>query len=299
MARSDLFDGLSEFLAIARAGSFRAAATELGVTPGAVSQALKALEDRLGTPLMVRTTRRVALTEAGDQLLARLGPAADAIAGTLETLADPGTRPAGTLRLLVHPIAIQPVLSRVLPAFRRSWPLVKLEVTVDTTHADLVGGGFDAGIRIGEFIERDMIAISVSPPFRWLVLGAPAYFARHGRPQVPEDIVRHECIRYRRPDKGDVYRWEFVRDGHGFSIDPPGAMVVNDPAVVAMLVREGAGLAYTSSLSVAGDLASGAVESILEPFSPAPDRLYLYFPQASRAQPKLRALVDVCRRSLR
>ncbi|WP_334174159.1 LysR family transcriptional regulator [Pseudoxanthobacter sp.] len=299
MARSDAFDGLTEFLAIARAGSFRAAAIELGVTPGAVSQALRALETRLGTPLMVRTTRRIALTEAGGHLLSQLGPAADIIAGTLETLSTQGPSPAGTLRLLVHTMALQAVLRPVLPAFRQRWPRLKIEVTVDATHADLVSGGYDAGIRVGEFIARDMIALRVSQPFRWMVVGAPGYFARHGRPATPEDIARHECIRYRRPDRGDVYRWEFQRGGQGFSIDPPGAVVVNDGTLLATLAAEGAGLAYTSTLSVAGDLARGALETVLEPFSPPADSLYLYFPRASRGQPKLRAFVEACTRCTR
>jgi DNA-binding transcriptional LysR family regulator len=195
MARTDAFDGLSEFLAIARRGSFRGAAAELGVTPGAVSQALRALERRLGLPLLHRTTRKVALTEAGERLLAQAAPAAETIAGTLDELTQLRAKPSGTLRLLVHRMALAHVIEPILPGFRATWPEVKVEITVDDTHAEVVAGGYDAGIRIGEFIDRDMVAVRVSPPFQWLVLGAPAYFAARGRPLVPEDLTRisHQC----------------------------------------------------------------------------------------------------------
>lgn len=295
VARTDPFDGLTEFLAIARCGSFRRAAVELGVTPGAVSQALQALEARLGHPLFHRTTRSVALTEAGERLFARVGEAADTITASLNDLVQQGPRPTGTLRLLVHPIALPHVVEPVLPVFRRAHPEVKVEITVDDTHAEIVGGGHDAGIRIGEFIDRDMMTVRVTAPFTWAVVGAPAYLDTHGRPQVPEDIARHECIRYRRPDVGDIYRWEFERDGQALSIDPPGAVVVNDPRLVSTFARQGLGLAYTSTLHVAEDLARGTLEQVLAPFAPARDSLFICFPRASRSQPKLRAFVAACR----
>jgi DNA-binding transcriptional LysR family regulator len=294
MSRTDSFDGLSEFLAIVRRGSFRGAAVDLGVTAGAISQALQSLERRLGVPLFHRTTRRVALTEAGERLLVQLGPAAEAITGTLDELIQLRTKPSGTLRLLVHRIAMLHVVEPVLPAFREAWPDVKVEITIDDTHAEIVAGGFDAGIRIGEYIDRDMIAVRVSPPFTWLVIGAPDYLKSRGRPRVPEDIALHECIRYRRPDVGDVYRWEFERDGQALSIDPPGSVVVNDAALLRALAVRGMGLAYTSSLQVAPEIAQGLLEPVLEPFAPARDSLFVYYPRASRNQPKLRAFVEAC-----
>ena len=186
------FDGLSEFLAIVRRGGFRAAALELGVTPGAVSQAVQALERRLGLPVFHRTTRKVTLTEAGEKLFQRLDPAAETITSLLEELIQMRARPGGTLRLLVHRIALRHVVEPVLPQFREAWPDVKVEITIDDTHAELVAGGFDAGIRIGEYIDRDMIAVRVSPIFSWIVVGAPDYFSRRGRPLTPEDLARHE-----------------------------------------------------------------------------------------------------------
>jgi DNA-binding transcriptional LysR family regulator len=299
MARSDSFDGLSEFLAIVRQGSFRAAAIELGVTAGAISQALQVLERRLGLPLFHRTTRKISLTEAGERLLAQLAPAADVITTTLDELAQLRAGPSGTLRLLVHRVAVPHVITPVMPAFRRAWPDLKVEITVEDTHAEIVAGGYDAGIRIGEYIDRDMVAVRVSPSFRWLVLGAPSYFEKRGRPEVPEDIAQHECIRYRRPDVGDVYRWEFERDGQSLSIDPPGSLVINDPDVFRALAVEGLGLIYTSSLLASKELEAGLLEPVLEAFAPSRDAFFIYFPRTSRNQPKLRAFVEACARGAR
>lgn len=299
MARSDPFDGLTEFLAIARRGSFRAAAADLGVTPGAVSQALVTLERRLGLPLFHRTTRSVALTEAGGRLLAQLGPAAEIIAGALEELIRLRAEPSGTLRLLVHRFALAAVIEPVLPTFRADCPDVNVEVTVDDAHGEMVAGGYDAGIRIGEFIDRDMIATRVSPPFRWLVVAAPSYLDARGRPQAPEEVARHDCLRFRRPDKGDVYRWEFERDGQALSIDPPGGILSGDPGLLRSMALAGLGLVYTSSLTVGDDLARGRLEAVLEPFMPPRDSLFIYYPKTSRDQPKLRAFVEACARCAR
>lgn len=294
MARTDPFDGLSEFLAIIRRGSFRAAAIELGVTAGAVSQAVRTLERRLGVPLFHRTTRMVALTEAGERLLARLEPAAETILGTLDELTRMQAAPSGTLRLLVERSAVAHVIEPVLPAFHHAWPEVRVEVTVDENHADLVGRGYDAGIRIGEYIARDMVAVRVSRPFRWLVLGSPGYFAARGRPAVPEDIAQHACIRFRRPEHGDIYRWEFERDGQAFSLEPAGPFLTNDGTLLRALAIRGLGLIYTSSLHAGAEIADGTLEPVLEAFAPAAESLFIYFPRTSRNQPKLRAFIDAC-----
>lgn len=298
MARNDGFAGLSEFLAVARAGSFRKAAHALGVTPGAVTQAVQALERRLGMPVFLRTTRSVALTEAGERLLAGVAPAAGAIAESLAELAQMGAMPSGTLRLLVQRFAVAHVIEPVLPLFRRAYPGVRLEITVKDDHGSLIGAGYDAGVRIGEYIDRDMVAVRVSPLFSWQVFGAPTYFAAHGRPKVPEDLAQHECIRYRRPEVGDIYRWEFQRKGQALAIDPPGAVLVNDGTLLRALARQGLGLIYTATLSVAQELERGLLESVLEKFSPARDGIFIYYPRASREQPKLRVFLEACTRSL-
>src|SRR5689334_13879703 len=177
MARTDGFTGLSEFLAVAEHASFRIAAARLNVTPAAVSQAIRALETRLGLPLFQRTTRRVGLTEAGQSLLARLRPAAAEIHEALEALGDMRQRPAGLLRLSVPRIAVSLIIEPVLADFRRAYPEVGVEIDVSDGNVDLTAGGFDAGIRIGESIDRDMIAVRVTPDIHWSILGAPAYFA--------------------------------------------------------------------------------------------------------------------------
>lgn len=294
MARIDPFDGLSEFLAIARCGSFRAAAAELGVTPGAISQALQVLERRLGLPLFHRTTRRIALTEAGERLILQLRPAAEAITGTLDDLTLLRAKPSGRLRLLVHRMAIPQVVEPILPAFRQAYPDISVEIVADDAQVGLVEGGFDAGIRIGEYIDRDMVAVRVSPPFSWVVLGAPSYFARRGRPSAPEDIAAHDCIRYRLPGRSEVYRWEFERNGQALTVDPPGAVVVNDAGLLRSLALRGMGLIYTAGLKIGPDIANGELEPVLEDFMPPRDSLFICFPRSSRNQPKLRAFVEAC-----
>jgi DNA-binding transcriptional LysR family regulator len=299
MPRIDPFDGLSEFLAIARRRSFRAAAAELGVTPGAVSQALHSLERRLGLPLFHRTTRKIAMTEAGETLLARLGPAAATVVEALDELSQLQARPSGTLRLLLHRMALPQVIEPILPAFREAYPDVRVEITVNDAQIELVEGGYDAGIRIGEFIDRDMVAVRVSPPFSWAVLGAPSYFAAHGRPLVPEDLAHHECIRFRLPATRKIYRWEFERDGQALTIDPPGSILADDSMLLRSLATKGLGLIYTSILQAAPEISAGLLEPVLESFTPAQDSLFIYFPRSSRNQPKLRAFIAACARCAR
>lgn len=299
MARTDLFDGISEFLAVVRRGSFRAAARDLGVTPGAVSQAVQTLETRLGVPLFHRTTRRVARTEAGDRLLAEISPAADAIAHSLGNLASLSDRPSGTLRLLIHRVASREVLAPMLPDFLAAYPDIRVDVLTDSKRVDLIGGGFDAGIRVGEFIDQDMMTVRVSPPFSWVVVGAPAYFATHGRPQTPDDLARHRCLRVRLPDSGDHYRWEFERNGVAVAIEPPGMVTSDDSGLLRALAIAGEGLTYASTLHARRDIAAGRLETCLEDYSPARDALYVYYPRSSRLQPKLRVFVEACVRAMR
>lgn len=294
-----MFTGLSEFLAVADHASFRAAAAELGVTPGAVSQAIRSLETRLGLPLFQRTTRSVALTEVGADLLARLRPASAEIGDALEALVQLRQRPIGSLRLSVPRIALDLVIIPVLPEFRRAYPDVKVEIAVDDASVDLTTGGFDAGIRIGEFIERDMVAVRITPDFRWSVLGTPSYFAARGRPRVPKDLTGHECIRYRFPTAQAVYRWQFRRKGREFSLDPPGSVIVNDHITMIELAKKSVGLVYTANLVAARERESGELEAVLESHLPTKPGLFLYFPARSQNQPKLRAFIDMVARHMR
>lgn len=299
MARTDTFTGLSEFLAVAELGSFRAAAAQLRVTPAAVSQAIKALELRHAAPLFLRTTRSVALTDAGVRLLERMRPAAKEIGEALAELHAQSGRPAGQLRLSVPRIALELVVLPVLPAFRRAFPDVHVELDVNDASVDLASGGFDAGIRIGHFIARDMIAVRLTPNLRWCVLGSDAYYAARGRPRVPEDLFRHECIGYRFPTAKTVYRWEFQRNGRAFSVDAAGGIIVNDHLTLIALARAGAGLAYTADLVAARELAAGELRPVLQSFRRGSRGLYLYFPRRSQAQPKLRAFIDFTVKALK
>jgi DNA-binding transcriptional LysR family regulator len=297
MARTDTFTGLTELLAVAELRSFRAAAARLRVTPAAVSQAVKALETRLGMPLLLRTTRSVAVTEAGASLLARLRPASDEIRSALDELGALRRQPAGLLRLSVPRIALDLVVLPALPGFRRAHPAVRIELDVNDASVDLMDSGCDAGIRIGSFIERDMVAVRLTRDFRWCVLGAPDYLAAHGRPRSPRDLLAHECIGYRFPSAKSVYRWQFRENGREFSVDVPGNLVVNDHLSLIALARSGAGLAYTADLVAARELAGGTLRPVLRPYLPTTQGLYLYFPSRSQTQPKLRAFIDFLTRS--
>lgn len=294
MTRYDAFDGLSEFLAIAKYRSIRKAALELGVTPGAISQALQKLERRLAAPLFHRTTRRISLTESGETLLMKVGPAAQLIEASFEETAQSASEPSGTLRLIVERLALRHVIEPILPAFREAWPLIKVDITVSNLHNDFISQGYDAGILLGSYIAQEMIAVRLSPPFKWAVFGSPEYFAKYGRPANPADLARHICIRFRRPEKGDIYRWEFLEDGESVRIDPNGPITVNDGESMRKIASQGLGLIYSSTFHTSHELAKGELEPALLDYSPGGDGLFLYFTKAAQSQPKLRAFIDIC-----
>lgn len=294
MGQSDSFDGLAEFLAIAKRLSIRKAAMDLSKTPGAVSLALQRLEHRLGVPLFHRTTRKMSLTESGESLLERIQPAAQVIATGFEEIAQSAQTPSGTLKLIVERLAIPHVIEPLLPVFRQAWPNLNVDITVSNRHDNFVAEGYDAGIMIGSYIEQDMIAIRLSPPFKWAVFGSPDYFRRNGKPEVVSDLARHECIRFRRPEKGDIYRWEFIENKESVRIEPTGSVTVNDGELMRSLAVRGTGLIYSSTFHASRELANGTLEAALLDLSPGNDGLFLYFSKAARNQPKLRAFIDVC-----
>lgn len=294
MTRYDAFDGLSEFLAIAKHRSIRKAALELGVTPGAISQALQKLERRLAAPLFHRTTRRISLTETGETLLMKVGPAAQLIEASFEETVQSASEPSGTLRLIVERLALRHVIEPILPAFREAWPLIKVDITVSNQHTDFISQGYDAGILLGSYIAQEMIAIRLSPPFKWAVFGSPGYFTKYGRPATPADLMRHTCVRFRRPEKGDIYRWEFLEDGQNIRIDPNGPITVNDGEAMRKIASQGLGLIYSSTFHTSHELANGELEPTLLDYSPGGDGLFLYFTKAAQNQPKLRAFIDIC-----
>lgn len=292
------FDGLPEFLAIARRLSVSKAALDLGRTAGSLSQALQRLEQRLGIALFHRTTRRMSLTEAGHALLAKVEPAAHAIAAGLEDAAQSAQAPSGTLRLIVERLALPHVIEPVLPVFRKTWPNINVEITVSNRHEHFVSEGYDAGILIGSYIAQDMIAVRLCKPYQWAVFGSPAYFKTHGRPETTSDLLRHECIRFRRPGKGDLYRWEFLENGAKVRIDPVGSITVNDGELMRSLAAKGMGLIYSSTFHASRELAAGTLEPALLHCSPSSDGLFIYFSKAAKNQPKLRAFIDQCTSTL-
>lgn len=291
--KTSAFDGVEAFLAVAELRSFTGAAARLGITPTAVSKAVKLLERRHGVILFQRTTRNVAPTEAGLALFAGMRPAAAQIGDAFAALNLYRDSPSGTLRLTV-PRALGPmVLTPLVTRMRRACPDVKFDISLDDGAVDLLARGFDAGIRIGESVAQDMVALRLTPDLLWSVVGAPAYFDDSGVPATPEQLVEHETIRYRFLTSGAVARWKFIRDGRAFHVETGGALVVNDTTLIAQFVRHGLGLAYLPEIEIAPDLTAGRLLRVLQPFMPPTSGLYLYFPQSTQHQPKLRALIDM------
>lgn len=287
---------LRAFVSIAHHGSFTRAANELDVTASALSQMLAQFERQLGVRLLQRTTRRVGLTEAGREFLARIAPAMAVIDDAVESARQHGERPAGNLRITV---AMGAILAPVLAEFVAAYPEITLEINVSTALTDLVTQGFDAGIRLGERLEKDMIAVPLGGPMRSAVVGSPAYFARRGKPKHPRELSHHDCIRFRFAS-GGLYHWEFAHPagnerGRWFEIEVDGNLIVNDNALAIAAARGGAGLTHLSVTAVQADLEAGRLESVLERWLPPYDGLYLYYPCRYQMPPKLRVFIDFLR----
>jgi DNA-binding transcriptional LysR family regulator len=294
IARNQL-DGVEAFLRVAERRSFRAAADDLGLSPSAISQTIRALEARVGVPLLTRTTRSVGLTEAGERFLDHAKPAFAGLTAAFEAARSFGERPAGLLRLNVPRAAIPFLIEPVIEGFAAAYPDVEVEICGEDELIDLVERGFDAGIRMGDYLEADMIGIRLTPPFRLVVVGSPAYFARHGRPQIPADLRQHRCIRGRAPSTGAIFRWHFDVAGQPVEIAVDGPLIVNDLDVSKAAALRGIGLAYLGEPLVAEHLASGALELALEQHAAWSPGAYLYYPSRTQMLPKLRAFIDFIR----
>lgn len=244
MLQNDL-SALSAFLAVAEERSFTRAAKRLGVSPSAMSHAMRALEEGIGVRLLSRTTRSVALTDAGEDLLARLRPALTDIQGALDRVSGLRNKPAGRVRLLVPRLAASTVLAPKLGQFARDYPDILLDVTTDDTRMDIVAEGFDAGIHFGEYIEKDMIAVRLSPDQRPAIVSSPGYVKSQGRPKSPRDLLGHRCINFRHGDAG-LYRWEFEKGKKSLSVAVNGPLIVDDLDLVIRAALEGVGFAYMS-----------------------------------------------------
>ncbi|ACA14972.1 transcriptional regulator, LysR family [Methylobacterium sp. 4-46] len=295
MPRSDLSD-LVAFARVARHRSFRRAAAELGLSPSALSHALRDLEARLGARLLNRTTRSVAPTEAGAALLARLGPALDEIDRALGEVAASGGRLTGTLRLNAPRSACRLVLAPLAARFLSRHPGLRLEIACDDALADIVREGFDAGVRFGERVPRDMIAVPLGGRQRFAVVGSPAYLAARGLPATPEDLAGHACLRQRFAG-GAVMRWEFERDGRALALDLDGPLILNEQELLLQAAVEGSGLAQVFEGYAAPFLAEGRLVRLLEPWCPSFPGFLLYHPSRRQPPPPLRAFLDFVRES--
>lgn len=288
--RQGALDGVEVFLSVAQHRGFRKAAAELGVTPSAISQTVRVLEARLGAPLFIRTTRSVGLTEAGEQFLARAKPAFEELVAASEVARGLGQRPAGLLRLSV-PRAVVPVLLEVIASFCRAWPEVQVELAASKEVIDLAAEGFDAAIRLGHLVAPDMIAVPMTPPFRLIVVGSPAYFAERKRPRHPNDLRQHACLRWRRSD-GVLAPWSFNDDDQTMEVPVSGPLIASDFPTVLDAAMEGLGLAQLPEPLAAVGLKSGKLIRVLEAYAPVRPGVFLCYPGRRQIMPKLRAFID-------
>ncbi len=284
------------FVAVAEARSFRRAADRLGVTRPAVSQSLRKLEARLGVALVRRTTRSVSLTEAGEGLLARVAPALAELGSAVDAASDLAGRPSGLLRLAVSSIAEAFLSGPLLASFVERHPEVHLDLLVTDEELDIVAGGFDAGVRLGEVIEQDMIAVPVSGRQRQLVVAAPGYLARAGRPGHPRELAAHRCVGWRRAPGVAPFRWEFAEGGREFDVAVAPEVTTNDMGLMIRLACAGAGLTFGMEESFRPWLLRGELVRVLEEFCPTFPGFFLHYPSRRNMAPKLRALVDHVRR---
>lgn len=293
------FDGVHAFLAVAELNSFSAAAARLGITPTAVSKAIKLMEQRHATILFQRTTRQVALTEAGQALYAQLRVAVGQIDDAFLALHASAGRPTGTLRLTMPRALGALLIAPLAQRYAERCPEVTLDISLDDGAVDLIGNRFDAGIRLGEAVAPEMAAVRLTPALTWSVLGSPAYLARMGRPAVPEELTAHHSLRYRFLSSGALAPWRFARDGQAFDVVTDGNIIVNDTTLIKTFALAGMGLAYLPDMETAAERASGTLERVLASFVPPTSGLFLYFPVRTQLQPKLRAFIDLALQELR
>jgi DNA-binding transcriptional LysR family regulator len=285
----DLRD-LDAFVAVARTRNFRRAAIEQGVSVSSLSQRLRDMEERLGVRLMNRTTRSVALTEAGELLLARVGPAISDVGEALDQVRGLRAVPSGRLRINAPPPAIDLVLAPMVAPFIEAYPQIDLEIIAESSFVDIVAQGFDAGVRYGEHLAQDMIAVSLSPPQRYAVVASPDYVARHGKPRHPKDLLDHRCIRIRF-GRGALLDWEFEKAGQVVKVSPPPRLIANYPGLVQRAAHDGFGFWLTFEGYVREAIKSGALVSVLDDWCAPFPGPFLYYPSRRQTPPALAAFV--------
>lgn len=294
MTRTNHFD-LQAFIAIARDRSFTKAAARLGVSQSALSHTIRGLEERLGLRLLTRTTRSVSPTEAGERLLRSVGARFDEIDAAIAGLSGLRTKPAGTIRLTAGEHAARTVLRPVLVKFLPEYPDIKIEVSVDNLLTDIVTERFDAGVRLGEQVEKDMIAVRIGPDLRMAVAGAPSYFAKQKRPKVPQDLTHHACINIRLPTLGGLYAWAFEKAGRELRVRVEGPVVSNNIALRLDAALAGLGLIYMPEDQILDYVAAGQLVRVLADWCPPFAGYRLYYPSRRQSTPAFTLLVDALR----
>lgn len=290
--KTPTFSDLKAFMAVAEQRSFRRAADFSGVTRSTLSHAIRGLEARLGVRLLHRTTRSVALTEAGEELLWRISPHLTGLEQALEDVADARGQVLGTLRINGGQEAIQLLLQTIVPAYLARYPGVSLDLVVDGRLVDIVAEGFDAGIRLAEDVPADMVAVRFGGDVRFLAVASPSYLAQHPAPTVPDDLAHHHCIRQRLPS-GKRYRWEFSRHGQSIAVDVPGTLTLNSSPLMVCAAIKGLGIAYVPEVHARSALEDGRLVTVLEPWCPPVPGLCLWFPANRHMPASLRALIDI------
>ncbi|MEI7342371.1 LysR family transcriptional regulator [Pectobacterium brasiliense] len=289
------FNDLISFLVVARERSFTKAAAKLGLSQSALSHSIRGLEERLGVRLLTRTTRSVAPTEAGEKLAHSLGPHFADIESELVALGDMRERPAGNIRITAGEHAVDSILWPVLKPFLVNYPDINVDITVDNALADIVLGRFDAGIRLGEQVEKDMIAVRVAPEMSMAVVGSPNYFARNPAPVTPQDLQHHRCINLRLPTMGGIYAWEFEKNGREIKVRVEGQLTMNSLRQRIDAARIGLGLAYVPEDSVQNDIASGRLIRVLTEWCPPFPGYYLYYPSRKQHTTAFSLFVEALR----
>lgn len=289
------YNDLAAFVAVAKEQSFTRAAAKLGVSPSALSQTIRNLEKRLGVRLLSRTTRSVASTEAGERLLRTVAPRFEEIEAELAALNELREKPAGTVRITAGEHAAISVLQPILKRFLPDYPDIKVEVIVDYGLADIVTEGYDAGIRMGEQVAKDMIAVRIGPDMRMAVVGAPAYFERYPLPDTPQDLMEHQCINIRLPTYGGLFPWDLEKDGREVNVRVDGQLVFNNIGMRLNSTLDGLGLAYMPEDQVLPYIADGRLIRVLEDWCPYFPGYHIYYPNRRHTSPAFALLVDALR----
>ena len=288
---NDQLSGLLALKTVADTRNFTAAAKVLGVSPSAVSQTIKQLEQRLGVALLTRTTRSTSLTEAGERFLNQAGPALEQILVALETVGTYAAKPSGLLRINLPRNVYVSYLAPLVGSFTQKHPEITIELYFEDQQSDVLGNGFDAGIRLSDILAKDVVAIKLFGPVRFVTSASPKYLAMMGRPQHPKDLLSHNCIRLRLG--ASVYeRWEFEQAGQDIQVQVKGSLIINDPLLMLNAAVDGAGIIYSNEQIIQNNVRSGNLEIVLDQFACTSEGFFLYYPRSSQVLPKLRAFIE-------